>query len=384
MWRLNILHIINDGFQASLALLGAFIARDLGLALAQVGALNSLLSVVSVTMALPAGWLALRFGGVRTLVTAVGVCGLVFLGIATGPAFVGLAAMYMLAGVGLGVFHPISFAQIAEWFAKEHRGRIMSEFTAWGDVGRIALSTALPVLAVAIGWRQTALAYGLVAIGLALGFALWLRRGGGVHVKPKAAGGTVSILYLMRHRRTVLAMVASIFDVFSSFSLYIFLPFLLLFRHIDPALLGGFTAIFFIGNLGGKLFLGRLVDRFGSARVLLVSELIMAGVILVLASSSGVVEILVSSLILGAFTKGTTPVVQTMLSEAADHHGDFAKVFGLNTLITRVVNILAPVSLGWLADSQGILWAFYAMAVAAVIAAVPAGLFEASKSNQQN
>ncbi len=51
---MNIL-VLNDCYQASIALILPFVAVELGLALAQVGALSSFQSAVGILMVMPAG-----------------------------------------------------------------------------------------------------------------------------------------------------------------------------------------------------------------------------------------------------------------------------------------------------------------------------------------
>src|SRR5436305_11023186 len=68
---LNILHVLNDGFQASFLLLLPFIAKDLHTNLTQIGFLGTLVNSLSVVLALPAGYVATKVGGMRTLVIAL-------------------------------------------------------------------------------------------------------------------------------------------------------------------------------------------------------------------------------------------------------------------------------------------------------------------------
>jgi MFS-type transporter involved in bile tolerance (Atg22 family) len=65
--NLYILHILNDGFEASLLLLLPFIATDLHLDQIQVGVLGSTVKILYVFLALPAGYLAIKFGFTLTL-----------------------------------------------------------------------------------------------------------------------------------------------------------------------------------------------------------------------------------------------------------------------------------------------------------------------------
>ncbi len=372
---LNLLHILNDGFQASFVLLLPFVARAQDLSLTEVGSLGTVLNIASVVLALPAGFIAAKVGGLRTLVAALVVYGLGFLGAGVFGQYALLLLMFGLGGIGLGMFHPIAFSLIAKWAPKERRGRLMGNFTAIGDVGRIGISAALSFVVVAIGWQQTAVLYGAVAVALAFGFYRFLKaQGEGLAVKDRVVT-PMSLGQIVRNRRYVLAMCTSAFDAFASASLYVFLPFLLLKRGVSPAFLGTFTAAFFVGNFLGKTLLGRFVDRLGNVPVFVVSELLMAMFIFVLANSTLVWLIVVCSVVLGAFTKGTVPVIQTMVTESVEHHGNFEKAFGLGALVTSCAVTAAPLLLGVVSDRAGIVTAFNVMAGVALIAVVPAVAF---------
>ncbi len=117
--------------------------------------------------------------------------------------------------------------------------------------------------------------------------------------------------------------------------------------------------------------MGRLVDVFGNTRMFLLAELSMAILIVLLANSSHVVAILVCSLLLGAFTKGTTPVIGTMVAESVEHHGQYEKAYGIAGFMGGVGDVIGPLIIGILSDRFGIAPAFYAMAVAALLAVVP-------------
>src|SRR3954471_8671544 len=114
-FHLNLLHILNDGFQASFVLLLAFIAKDQGLNLTQVGLLGTILNVSGIILALPAGYIAAKIGGLKTLVIALFIYALALLGAGSLGHYGFLIVMFSLGGIGFGVFHPIAFALIAKW-----------------------------------------------------------------------------------------------------------------------------------------------------------------------------------------------------------------------------------------------------------------------------
>jgi MFS transporter, FSR family, fosmidomycin resistance protein len=377
-FHLNILHVLNDGFGASLVLLLPFIAQSQGLSLTQVGLLGTILNVAGIVLALPAAYLAARFGGLKVLIWAAFLYGTAFLVTGGTGHFWVLLPVFTVAGIGFGVFHPIAFALIAKWTPKERRGRAMGDFTAIGDVGRIGIAAALSFLAVAIGWQKTAMVYAAVALLAAVFFYRYLFSNTTQIASKKEhheQAQPLSLLQVLKNKRYVLTICSAAFDGFASASLFVFLPFLLLERQVDPALLGAFTATFFIGTFFGKALLGRVVDRVGSAKVFIVAELLMATFICLLASTTALPLVIVCSVILGIFTKGTVPVLQAMVSESVEHHGNFEKAFSIEGFVSNVGITLAPLVLGFISDQFGIVQAFYVMAGSALLAAIPALLF---------
>jgi FSR family fosmidomycin resistance protein-like MFS transporter len=377
-FHLNILHVLNDGFAASLVLLLPFIAQSQGLSLTQVGLLGTILNAAGIVLALPAAYLATRFGGLKILVMAAFIYGTAFLITGGTGQLWALLPVFVFAGIGFGVFHPIAFALIAKWAPKERRGRAMGNFTAIGDVGRIGIAAALSFLAVAIGWQQTAVLYAVVALAAAVFFYRYLFSSKTrLQAKKEQPGQSekLSFWQVLRNKRYVMTLCSAGFDGFASASLFVFLPFLLLERHVDPAFLGPFTAAFFIGTLFGKTFLGRFVDKWGGAKVFIAAELLMAIFIYLLAGVAALPLIVVYSVILGIFTKGTVPVLQSMVSESVEHHGNYERAFGIETLVSGVGITLAPLVLGFVSDQFGIISSFYVMAGSALLAVVPAIIF---------
>jgi len=377
--QINLLHICNDGFQASFLLLLPFIAKDFHLNLTQVGFLGSVQNAVIVALALPTSYIALKLGGMKTLLLAVVLYALGFVGLAFSPIFFWLIPMFIISGIGFGLFHPIAFSIIALLSTKETRGRVMGNFTAIGEVGRIGISAIMTFLVVFIGWRFTSLLYAEIAGAIAIVLYLFLFKRAEVTIPTPDDRAPVQMSHLLKNKRYVLALITGALDTFASDSLFIFLPFLLLHRGIDPALLGSFIAAFFIGSFIGKTGLGRMVDHYGNTKVLIVSEVLMALLILVLANSTALIMIIISSILLGIFTKGTVPVTQTMVAEATEHHGRFEKAFSIRSFVDSIAGMIAPILLGLTSDHFGIISAFNIMAVFAALAIIPAVCFSVVK-----
>lgn len=375
---LNTLHVFNDGYMVSFMLLLPFIATSQHIGLEKIGILGAALNVASLAVTMFVPVIARMLGGLRALTLAALAYGVALVGIGISGNYFWLLAMFALGGICFGLFHPTAFGLIAKWTAKENRGRAIANFTAIGDVGRVGIAAAVSSLVVFLGFRATVFLYaGLILLAAAI-VLVYLRKNherieaGAVEQKPTTP---MSAWQVIKNRRLVLAISANSLDEFVSETLYIFLPFLLLARDISPALIGGFAAAYFVGNILGKTALGRLADKLGTGKVFIGAELLMALFIVLMASSTVPIVIIACSIVLGILAKGTIPVTKTMVAESVEHHGNFEKAYALDSLVGRVFKTIAPIVIGFVASAFSIVTAFMFMAGVVLLAVIPASMY---------
>jgi len=377
---LPVLHLFNDGYLAAMPLLLPFISQDLGISLSVVGLLGSMLSFSGIVLALPAGMLASRFGDNRVLGCGVLLYGLGFLvlAIAQGAYSVYIVAgAFLLSSLAFGVFHPIAFSSVARNSADTHGvlGQRMGVFSATGDVGKIALATLATLLAGRFSWKTTALVYALVAIAFFV-FCMVALRNQESPVHTAGAEKRMVDYSVCRNKAFRAAICAGILDTFANSSLFMFLPFLLTFRGIDSTLIASFTAVFFIGNLLGKVVIGYLIGRVGEVRMFVFSELCIAAALVLLSLATNLVCIMVLALLLGFLTKGTLPIVNTMIAETVGQKGDFEAAYSVNSLTSSIANTSAPLVFGFLAEVLGVQAIFLTCALIALCSTLPALLLK--------
>lgn len=347
--------------------------------LTQVGTLGTLLTVFSIILAVPSGYIAVKLGGFKTLILALLIYSLGFVGVGFSQNYQHLLLLFTIGGVGFGLFHPIAFALIAKGSAKEKRGSSMGNFSAFGDLGKIGISTLLTLVAVYLGWKNTAFLYGSIAISIALFLYFYLLKKHEIFTRKESSAIPMSLWQILKNKRFICAAATNIFDNFASQSLFIFLPFLLLARGFSPSVLGLLAGAFFVGNFTGRLVLGKFVDIYGSTKVFIASEILMALLVFVLANISSLYLIIGCALILGIFTKGTGPIVKTMVSESVEHHGNYEKAYGLNSITSNSAIAISSLALGYISNQYGITVAFNIMAVLALVAVIPAMGFYMTK-----
>ena len=145
---LNLLHALNDAYETNFILLLPFIAKDLELNLILVGILGSLMFSFSIILALPSAYIAVKFGGIKTLIFAVFIYGFGMLGVGFSGNYFYLLLAFVLGGIGFGLFHPVALALIAKWTSIKNRGTAMGSFSAVGDLGKIGITSSLTFIVI--------------------------------------------------------------------------------------------------------------------------------------------------------------------------------------------------------------------------------------------
>ena len=368
---LPILHLFNDGYLAAMPLVLPFAAEEFSIPLSMIGLLGSLLSFSGIILALPAGAAAARFGAVRLLSFAVLCYSIGFLLLGTAGGIAAIFAAFILGSIAFGIFHPIAFSAVAKESSSSQLGRNMGIFAATGDIGRIAFAAAVTFIIGLTSWRFTSFLYGIAALFLFLFcFIYALRRNDGN--KETASKSKKKLDYsILKKKAFGLSNAASFLDSFANASLFIFIPFLLTFRGIDAAFIGVFTSVFFVGNLLGKVIMGRLTDRVKEEYLFIGCECCIFIALIILALSPSAVIISLLALILGFFTKGTVPIVSTMIAQSVGET-EYEAAYSVNSLSTSIANTLAPLFFGLLADILGVQAIFFACGIAALLASIPA------------
>ena len=367
---LPILHLFNDGYLAAMPLILPFASEEFALSLGVVGLLGSLLSFSGIILAIPAGVTASKFGALRLLSMGVLVysLGFLILGLSSGVITVVLA--FIIASIAFGIFHPLAFSAVAKASQHSSLGRQMGVFAATGDIGRIAFAAAVTFIIGLTSWRFTSLLYAAAAAALFI-LSIFLSRGKDVSGYGHTEKGKKKIdAALLKNSTFMLANASSLLDAFANSSLFIFIPFLLTFRGIDAAFIGSFTSIFFIGNLSGKVIMGRLTDRIGQERLFICCEAFIFISLIMLALSPSVIVISALAFILGFFSKGTVPITSTMIAQSVGND-EYESAYSVNSLSTSIANTVAPLFFGVLADFLGVQAIFFSCAVAALCAALP-------------
>ena len=412
----NAAHVVMDGLFDSVPVILSFIVVYYGAGEQDAGLVVSLGALCSVLGGLSTKFFGARCGMWTSLGGILTCAGLGFLGNVLAPSLALSGLSFILALAGTGLFHSLTFAHLTVHTEERWLGKALGDFTAIGDIGRIPIASlagfgAALTIAGQPGWRAVCLLYGLGA----LVFAVCLLRRGMLDNAPRfvavdksplapaslssqnqgpnllsrvrALRSQLPSLSLLRQRNVALTMMTNVLDGFSSTHIFTFLPFLLFAKGIDPKIIGGFALTFAAGSLVGKMVCGRLGGLFGPRPVFVVAELLMSALLLAMVLAQDACSVLGASLLLGVMTRGTVPVLQTLLVEpvrcrtegqvSADASRDarqkeqFEDIFSLSSLFRGSTNMLTPLLFGFLAAAASVEIAYVLMAVVGVLAVIP-------------
>lgn len=370
------LHFLNDGIRTTILALLPFVAKDLHLSFTQVGFLSSSQGALAFILAIPAGFLSTRLGGYRLILLSLLIYSIGTLGIGLAPNIYGLIVAFYLTAAGFGMFHTVGYTLISRMSQKTNIGKNLGNFTAVGDIGRIIVPTIAISAVAMLGWRLIYLNIALVGIAAFIVAQLIAknRRAESLKINQKTKETHFEwikkAVLLLKKKNFLLVALAGIIDGLAGNPIYIFLPFLLLHKGINVTLLGIFMGIYFLGSLLGKSGLGRSVDKFGNVKTFIAAEVLMAICLIILTFLQQIFPLLIIAFLLGAFTRGTTPVITTLFSEVA-HEDHCEKVFAIGETFLGMTSAFAPVIMGIIADRLGIIYVFYIAAILSIFATFP-------------
>lgn len=412
---LNLYHILVDGLFDTVPVILSFMALACGSGETEVGLIVSLGTALSTAAGLGTSWFSrhLGFAGSVALISGMAGLGLIGAGLvganaagfgmAAGGGMAAAGACMLLVMAGFAVFHNLSFSYITTNTDRSRLGRAMSDFTAIGDVGRIPLvSFAAFAAAYSVGsmpgWRAICLAYGAFAI--CAGLWLYCTRSSfaesgesgdaatsatdapataaaatPAEVKPAAARPTrrnpFAAFAILKNRAVLLAMLGSMLNAFSNDRIFTFLPLLLVAKGMDATTIGSFALGFTLGSFAGKMACGRLIDIFGTRKIFITAGLTLTLLLCALLSSSNLVLTVLLALAIGIVTKGTVPVIQTIITEPVQGAQNYEAIFTVNSFGRGITNILTPTLFGGLAALWSLDAVYLLMAAVAALSIVP-------------
>jgi len=363
-------HALHDGFGDGMLLFLPLWQAEMGLSLAQAGALRAMYSIASAALQLPGSFLGERVGARAVLAAGTALLGIGYVCGSLSGGYAVLAAAILLTGAGASVQHALSSSLISHATEGPRLRAVLGAYNFLGDVGKVAVPAAAAFAVSAWSWRGAMGGLGILAIAFAAALLFLLRNGdprGGGPADSEARGNAV----VSHWPRFSLLAAISFADSLGRYGVLTLLPFVLIAKGADIATVGLALSLVFAGGATGKFVCGLVAIRLGPVGTVLATETLTAAGIVALGALplSAVLPLLP---LLGLTLNGTSSVLYGSVPETVARER-IARAFGLFYTMVSAATAIAPFLYGHLADRLGLDRALYVLAAAA-LAVLPMAL----------
>lgn len=373
----GVAHMMSHVYQMSMPPLFPILKAELGVSYTALGALLSVFSLTSATGQVPMGFVVDRIGGKAVLLTGLTLQAVAIGLIGFTGSYWSLLALFMLAGLAHSVYHPADYAILSENVAEGKLGRAYTLHSFAGNLGTAATPLLMVGLAAMWDWRAAFIATGLTGILVAL--AMWSQRS--VLTAPADGAGRAHGV-----ARTEAAVRDGIRLLLSPPLLLCFLFFVLLtagfsgVRMFSVAALVDMYALpletangavtgYILGVAFGMLAGGVIADRIGPHTIIAVVGLLSAAAMLVvIASVSLPIMLLVAVLAAAGFLRGIVQGTRDLMVHAVTPQGSHGKVFAFVSSGSHLGHAAMPLAFGWVLDNADPAWVYWSAAGFAVLA----------------
>lgn len=356
----------------ALGIIGPVIAADYGLDSAQLGILGSALLYTYAAMQIPTGFLADKVSPKKMLVLSCIIAAASSVMFATSSNFTNLVIARALTGVATALVYVPALAIIRNQFGDAAYGSMVGFIVAMGKAGNVAATSPLKWLNDLVGWKATFFTVGIVT--LVVGALAWIIiKEEKPEIKPLMKTSSPD-----NQRKADLKALFS----FGSISIMIWFFFIAGSRLSFQSLwaskffqeaLGAnanisslYLTMMSIGGVFGGILFGRMADKIGSLRSLVVSTLIFCACwvsFIALPPTTGTVVIAILSLLLGAVGAGLFTVCFTCVKSfvsakstgIATGFNNFFSFFG-SALFTQFTGSILGLSSGSMKSQFNVLF----------------------------
>jgi putative MFS transporter len=287
-----------------------------------------------------------------------------------------LAALRFVAGIGMGGFLPVDTAIMTEFMPAARRGRMLALWAIFFSLGNLLAALVGRLVIPAFGWRVMFLLC-LPPAAMVLVVRRWIpetprfllehgrldaaRRATGwialgrdcpalapdhparVAHRARRRPGLATLAAPALRRRTAVACLAWLTWSFSYFGLLLWLPTLLVLRHVPPPDVFLFVAGYTGSGIVGRLIASAVVDRIGRKPLILATGLASAVLVVLFGRQSGLPLLMLWGFLLAVFQDAGLGTVATYTPELFPTRLR-ASGTGLAAGVGRVATMVAPLA----------------------------------------
>ena len=361
-------HTITHAMTLTLAPLLPLIRSELNLTNTETASFAFISFLAFGALALPSGLLSDRVGSLKVMKIGLGLFLLSIVGIVLSNGPLGLWLSLLLLGVGAGTYHPAGLSLVSKLYPKD-MGKAMGFNGLLGNLGESSSPIIAAAVGVYIGWKYPYLFWSIpILVLLAIGISIKDSKIKD-HIQDEE---NLDFKYLEETRKLIS----------KEFVLYILI---LLFRGLFYTgtvlllttfakdvlsiriLIGGIiTTILIVAGMPGQILGGKISDRLGYKKPLLIFTLIASISIALIANTSNPIIFVIFSMLMG-FSYFAAQPAQNMLTASMGSPKIRGLLYGFSSLCIFGFGSFAASVGGYIADILTWREAFYMLAIFALI-----------------
>lgn len=377
----SVIHVITDGYIASISLLLPFIAADLGLSYTQSGFIKTASHGAISLFQIPASLLSERLGEVLILGLGVAWQSASFVTLLVAVSFPVTLLLFFSAGAGGGVYHPVGTGLVSTVYPAAKNGPAIGTLNFFGDVGKVIFPALAGLLVIRIGWQGSFATLGCIGGTVGVAFLIFFRQEIGRRrqdiARNNAAAVDSGVSFWRKGIRqpgqfSFYAVIGFLDEAVRATSIT-FLGFLLIKNGIEKEAIGWFVSLAFFGGAFGKLLCGLPIQRLGPKVIILITVVLKMICCALLPSVPPGWQLVLLIPLFGFVLNGTSSVFYIGIVPTFEPQYR-SRGYSMYYTITFVAAAISPFAFGTVGDLYGLDAIYYA--VAGVMALViPLALF---------
>jgi len=288
------------------------------------------------------------------------------------------SAATIVGRVGGSPQHPVGNALLAEQYPAERRGFAISTHIGIGNLGTVAVPLVGGWIIATAGWRPAVLAVGIPALVVAVLILAFVRETGADREIAIAHGSTRAAFRAVARERDLRWLFAASSVAAAGRGLGIVTTFVPLYLSrvlgLDTMTVTLMYTLLLVGSVPAPIVAGRLSDRLGHRRVLVVSYILGAASLFLLVVAGDRIPLVWLAIgFMSAFVFEESALLQALLADVAPtpirdvaFSAYFTLMFGVGAVWAAVMGAIVAL----LGDAAGFPVAFLVMAASFLLAAV--------------